>query len=198
MKKYFFLLFLALALVLAGCSESEKLDTTSDKIEQNENNADNQDDEETKVENRKTIELKSGEDEKAGTAVLEQVDKSVQISLKVEGMEPGKHGVHFHETGKCEAPDFESAGAHFNPEDSKHGMDNDNGPHAGDLPNIEVAEDGTGELEYTADNVSLLTDEDNSLMDEDGTALVIHEKEDDGKTDPSGDSGDRIACGALE
>ncbi len=191
-------MFLALVLVLAGCSESEQLDTTSDKIEQNENNADNQDDEETKVENRKTVELNSAEDEKMGSAVLEQVDGGVEISLKVEGMEPGKHGVHFHETGACEAPDFESAGAHFNPDDSEHGMENENGPHAGDLPNVEVAEDGTGELEFTAEHVSLLADEKNSLMDEDGSALVIHEGEDDGKTDPSGESGNRIACGALE
>ncbi len=189
---------LMLMLVLVGCSESEQLDTTSDKIEQNENNADNQDDEETKVENRKTIELTSTDDEKIGSAVLEQIDEGVQISLKVEGMEPGKHGVHFHETAKCEAPDFESAGAHFNPDDSEHGMENENGPHAGDLPNVEVAEDGTGEFEYTAEHVSLLADEKNSLMDEDGSALVVHEKEDDGKTDPSGDSGERIACGALE
>lgn len=197
MKKYFFLM-LMLVLVLVGCSESEQLDTTSDKIEQNENNADNQDDEETKVENRKTIELTSTDDEKIGSAVLEQIDEGVQISLKVEGMEPGKHGVHFHETAKCEAPDFESAGAHFNPDDSEHGMENGNGPHAGDLPNIEVAEDGTGEFEFTAEHVSLLADEKNSLMDEDGSALVVHEKEDDGKTDPSGESGERIACGALE
>ncbi|KMY46032.1 hypothetical protein AC622_19075 [Bacillus sp. FJAT-27916] len=197
MKKYIFLMLMTFVLVLAGCSESEELDTTSDKIEQNENNADNQDGD-NKVTNRKTVELKNSDDEKAGSAVLEQEENGVKVSLKVEGMEPGKHGVHFHETAKCEGPDFESAGAHFNPDDTKHGVENDNGPHAGDLPNIEVAEDGTGEFEFTTEYVSLLADKENSLLDEDGSALVVHDKEDDGKTDPSGDSGDRIACGVLE
>ena len=198
MKKYFFLMFMSFVLVLAGCSESEELDTTSDKIEQNEKNANNQDDEETKVTNRKTIELTSSDDEKIGSAVLRQVDNSVEISLKVEGLDPGKHGVHFHETAACDAPDFESAGGHFNPDSSEHGLENENGPHAGDLPNVDVAEDGTGELEFATEHVSLLADEKNTLMDDDGSALVIHEKEDDGKSDPSGESGDRIACGPLE
>ena len=197
MKKYIFLILMTFVLVLAGCSESEELDTTSDKIEQNENNADSQDGD-NKVTNRKTVELKNSDDEKAGSAVLEQEENGVKVSLKVEGMEPGKHGVHFHETAKCEGPDFESAGAHFNPDDTKHGVENDNGPHAGDLPNIEVTEDGTGEFEFTTEYVSLLADKENSLLDEDGSALVVHDKEDDGKTDPSGDSGDRIACGVLE
>ena len=197
MKKYIFLMLMTFVLVLAGCSESEELDTTSDKIEQNENNADNQDGD-NKVTNRKTVELKNSDDEKAGSAVLEQEENGVKVSLKVEGMEPGKHGVHFHETAKCEGPDFESAGAHFNPDDTKHGVENDNGPHAGDLPNIEVTEDGTGEYEFTTEYVSLLADKENSLLDEDGSALVVHDKEDDGKTDPLGDSGDRIACGVLE
>lgn len=197
LKKYIFLMLMMFTLVLAGCSESEELDTTGDKIEQNEKNADNQDGD-NMVTNRKTVELKNVDEKKSGSAIVEQVDDGVKISLKVEGLEPGKHGVHLHETAKCEGPDFESAGAHFNPDNAEHGVENENGPHAGDLPNVEVAEDGTGEYEFTIQHVSLLADEDNSLLDDDGSALVVHDKEDDGKTDPSGDSGDRIACGVLE
>ena len=97
----------------------------------------------------------------------------------------------------CEGPDFESAGGHFNPADAMHGMDNPDGPHAGDLPNIEASSDGTASQEFTAENVTLAIGEENSLLKEGGTALVIHAAEDDQTTDPSGDSGDRIACGVV-
>ncbi len=120
----------------------------------------------------------------------------VKISVQVKGLTPGKHGIHIHMTGKCEGFDFASAGGHFNPENKKHGMQNPEGPHAGDLPNLAVAADGTGTLEYTDKLVSLASGA-NALFKPDGTALVIHAGEDDEKTDPAGNSGARIACGVI-
>ncbi|ANU09845.1 Cu-Zn superoxide dismutase [Planococcus antarcticus DSM 14505] len=144
-----------------------------------------------------TVEMMNSDGDVVGTAELAEEDNGVAVVLEVENLEEGMHGIHFHETGMCEAPDFESAGGHFNPTDAMHGMDNPDGPHAGDLPNIEVSEDGTATQEFTAENVTLAIGEENSLLKEGGTALVIHAGEDDQTTDPSGDSGDRISCGVL-
>src|SRR5699024_7499207 len=101
-------------------------------------------------------------------------------------------------SGACETPDFESAGDHYNPTDANHGFDDPDGPHAGDLENIEVSEDGTVSAERTADMVTLEEGQDNTLFTEDGTALVIHSEADDYESQPSGDAGDRIACGVIE
>src|SRR5690606_24171755 len=137
-----------------------------------------------------TVEMMDSDGNAIGTAELSEEDAGVMVALEVEGLEEGMHGIHFHETGMCEGPDFESAGGHFNPTGAMHGMDNPDGPHAGDLPNIEVSSDGTASQEFTAENVTLATGEENSLLKEGGTALVIHAAEDDQTTDPSGDSGD--------
>src|SRR5690606_25253705 len=110
----------------------------------------------------------------------------------------GLHGFHFHEKGICEAPDFESAGGHFNPTGASHGLDHEDGPHAGDLPNLEVGPDGTVKEEFFVENLTLLAGEENSLYQEGGTSLIIHAEADDGTTQPSGNSGDRIACGVVE
>lgn len=144
-----------------------------------------------------TVEFLNADGDAVGTAELTEEDAGVMIKLDVEGLEAGTHGIHFHEEGQCEAPDFESAGGHFNPTGASHGHDNPDGPHAGDLQNIEVADDGTSMDELTAENVTLQIGEDNSLLKEGGTALVIHASADDGQTDPSGDSGERVACGVV-
>jgi Cu-Zn family superoxide dismutase len=99
--------------------------------------------------------------------------------------------------GKCEPPDFASAAGHFNPEGKKHGLLSPQGPHAGDLPNLPVAADGTGQLNYVARGVTLGSGS-GSLFDADGTAVVIHAGPDDHKTDPAGNSGARIACGVIQ
>lgn len=117
---------------------------------------------------------------------------SVAIALDVEGMMPGEHGVHVHETGSCVGPDFASAGGHWNPAGAAHGLEDPEGQHAGDMPNLTVAEDGTGTLGYTLVGASF-----DGLMDADGSAFVIHADRDDQVTDPSGNSGDRIACGIF-
>jgi Cu-Zn family superoxide dismutase len=135
--------------------------------------------------------------QKIGTATLAQSPGGVRIDLDVTQLPPGVHGMHIHSAGKCEGPDFKTAGTHFNPDLKKHGKDNPDGPHAGDLMNITAGADGSARTSVVAPNVSLGGGT-NSLFHDGGTAIVIHEKEDDYKTDPSGNSGGRIACGVIE
>lgn len=143
------------------------------------------------------VDIINSEGVQTGTAVLTETSKGVTIRLKAEGLEPGKKAIHLHETGKCEKPDFKSAGGHFNPAKKQHGFDNPKGFHAGDLPNIEIDENGTVDVELHAAEVTLKQGKKNSLLDEDGSSIIIHEKEDDYMTDPAGNAGDRIACGAI-
>jgi superoxide dismutase, Cu-Zn family len=130
-----------------------------------------------------------------GSAQLNQLERGVQIVVAVSGLPAGKHALHIHETGECEPP-FESAGGHFNPTDAEHGFDSPEGPHAGDFPNIYVGE-GAVQVEYITDRVSL-GEGDNSLFDDDGSALVIHEGQDDYVSEPAGDAGARVACGVIQ
>lgn len=133
-----------------------------------------------------------------GKAQLAAVPDGVQIDLQVSGLTPGAHGFHIHEKSACDAPTFDSAGAHFNPMHKEHGFLNPKGVHAGDLPNLVVDEQGNGHLSTVTKSVVLLPDKPNSLFKPGGTSLVVHEKADDLKTDPSGNSGKRIACGAVK
>lgn len=133
-----------------------------------------------------------------GTAKLKAVKDGVQISVKVTGLSAGDHGIHIHTVGKCEGPAFTTAGGHFNPTSAHHGMNNtmDPHPHAGDLPNLKVAANGKGSATVVAKGVTL-GDGANSLFHDGGTSLVIHAKADDLMSDPSGNSGDRVACGII-
>ena len=121
----------------------------------------------------------------------------MRIFLPAQGLEPGEHGIHIHEKGDI-TPDFEAAGEHFNPTGAQHGFNNPKGPHAGDLENITVREDKTADYSTATDRVTLASGKENSLLDEDGSALVIHAKADDYTTDPSGGSGDRVVAGVIE
>jgi Cu-Zn family superoxide dismutase len=135
-----------------------------------------------------------------GSVTLTQSENGVDIVGQVMGIMPaGSHGMHFHETGSCDgSTDFESAGDHFNPAIREHGLENAAGPHAGDLPNVTAGEDGMVAIDLSSDMISLTQGDEAYVFDDDGTAIVIHAAADDQLTDPSGNSGDRIACAVIE
>lgn len=132
-----------------------------------------------------------------GTALLTQRREGVRVYAWARGLTPGRHGIHIHAVGQCDPTAFTTAGGHFNPEVKQHGLENPAGPHAGDLPNLEVRENGLGILSADSDRISLL-DGPRSLFDADGSALIIHAAEDDQMTDPTGNSGTRVACGVIQ
>jgi Cu-Zn family superoxide dismutase len=135
-----------------------------------------------------------------GTVRAWQTAGGVTFRLDATGLPHGVHGVHIHAVGRCDPPDFASAGPHWNPTARQHGMNNPAGPHAGDLPNVEVAANGVLGTMLTLPNASLFAPPGTpgALLDADGAALVIHAQADDYLTDPSGNSGPRIACAVLQ
>src|SRR5574341_1515600 len=132
-----------------------------------------------------------------GTATFRAAAGGVIVNVDVKGLSTGLHAVHVHAVGKCEGPAFTSASGHFNPAQRKHGLKSPEGPHAGDLPNMYVAKDGSGRFEALTDQITLKTGEPASVFDSDGSALVIHAGVDDYTTDPTGNAGDRAACGVI-
>jgi Cu-Zn family superoxide dismutase len=146
-----------------------------------------------------TAQLEDTQGNPVGTAEFVQGPNGVTISVNLQpgqqAVEPGEHGIHLHQTGAI-TPDFEAAGEHFNPTNASHGFNNPQGPHAGDLENMIVNEDGSASYQ-TTDALVTLSGGQNSLLDSDGSALVIHQSADDYQTDPSGESGDRVAAGVI-
>ena len=138
--------------------------------------------------------LKDASDKEVGHATLIGTTGGVLITLDLTAVPAGERAIHIHAVGKCEPPKFESAGPHFNPEQHQHGVINPKGPHAGDMPNLHVPESGKLQVEVLNTNVAI---SEASLLDADGSAIVIHAAADDYKTDPAGNAGDRIACGVI-
>lgn len=139
--------------------------------------------------------LKNGAGEAVGTATFTQAKNGVKVKIELKNLPIGAHGVHIHQNPTCEGPDFKTAGGHFNPDHKQHGFENPEGHHNGDLPqNVTVQENHIGEASFVVTSVSLDPKAPNSLY---GTSIVVHEKADDMKTDPSGNSGNRIACGVF-
>jgi Cu-Zn family superoxide dismutase len=140
--------------------------------------------------------LKDASGKDVGQVQLLQTPHGVLLKLAVKGVPPGEHAFHVHAVGKCEPP-FTSAGGHFNPAAKKHGMEAPEGSHAGDMPNLFVP--ASGELTVAIANpmISLVKGQPNSVFDADGSAVIIHAGADDYKTDPTGNAGDRIACGVI-
>jgi Cu-Zn family superoxide dismutase len=142
------------------------------------------------------VKLSDAKGKSVGTATLSADPGGVKIALAVKGLSPGDHAIHIHQNAKCDAPDFKSAGGHFNPENKKHGTANPEGAHAGDMPNFTVDAKGASSATVVAPGVTM-DDGPHSVFTGGGTALVIHDKADDLKTDPAGAAGDRIACGLI-
>lgn len=164
------------ATALAGCTANQMGGTTAPAAEMR----------------TATAMLRTAANADVGTVTATETAEGIRIMIDARGMPQGTHGAHVHTTGRCDAPGFESAGGHWNPTSRQHGTANPAGPHAGDAPNLMIGTDGSGSLSITLPSGTMA-----GLLDADGSAFMIHAGADDYRTDPSGNSGGRIACGVF-
>jgi superoxide dismutase, Cu-Zn family len=143
-----------------------------------------------------TAEMMDASGKRIGVATFTSADTGSRLAVSVAGLPAGEHGIHIHQVGECAPPGFTTAGPHYNPEAKQHGLLSPEGPHAGDLPNLRIEADGSADTTFQLDP-TLLQPGERSIVGTRATALVIHAKADDQRTDPSGNSGDRIACGVI-
>jgi Cu-Zn family superoxide dismutase len=129
----------------------------------------------------------------AGRATATEVTGGIRYTIDARGLPAGTHGAHVHMVGRCDVPDFTTAGGHWNPSGRQHGTMNPQGPHAGDLPNLIIGADGRGTIGITIAGATM-----DGLLDPDGSTMMVHATADDLRTDPSGNSGGRIACGVFQ
>jgi Cu-Zn family superoxide dismutase len=145
--------------------------------------------------NTVTARMRDAAGKDLGTLTVTEAAGAITVAGRLSGLPPGEHGIHLHQVGRCDPPSFESAGDHWNPTNRQHGKESPQGPHLGDLPNITVAQDRSVMVQVTTPGGTLRGA--NALLDSDGAAVVVHARRDDYRSQPAGDSGDRIACGMV-